>query len=220
MASAIPAFREVSAALAQGSYWHNAIAPRWPNLGAIGATADMPEADIGSCAAPIPSGAVDPHYGHRPHVKSRGAAVSRRIEWISLGPKHERGRRLSPIQDNSDLAQGPFRRSEGCSLTARDRSPLQSAGVRLRWRGQNQKDRNSLNARFLANLRIEPCQPAMEYKSEMPLPFVLHFASRAFKPLWVVLARLHARKSWRPSGTILKKHKDTWLKFGSCIKKL
>src|SRR5919197_3557698 len=34
----------------------------------------------------------------------------------------------------------------------------------------------------------------------------------------LVLARLHSRKSWRPSGTISKK-KDTWLKFGSCINK-
>jgi hypothetical protein len=59
----------------------------------------------------------------------------------------------------------------------------------------------------------------MEYKSEVPLPFVLHFASTGLKPLWIVLARLHSRKSWRPLGTILTKHKDTWLKFGSCIKK-
>src|SRR4029453_909437 len=71
----------------------------------------------------------------------------------------------------------------------------------------------------LANLRIEPCQPATKYKSEMPLPLVLHFASRALKPLWIVLARLHSRESWTPEGTTLKKHKDIWLKFGSCIRK-
>src|SRR5262249_4326738 len=33
----------------------------------------------------------------------------------------------------------------------------------------------------LANLRIELCQPATKYKSEMPLPLVLHFASRALR---------------------------------------
>jgi hypothetical protein len=40
----------------------------------------------------------------------------------------------------------------------------------------------------------------MEYKSEMPLPFVLHFASRALKPLWIVLARLHSRKRLEAVG--------------------
>src|SRR5215831_15255514 len=32
----------------------------------------------------------------------------------------------------------------------------------------------------------------------MPLPLVLHFASMALKPLWIVLARLHSRESWTP----------------------
>src|SRR5262249_16769521 len=70
-----------------------------------------------------------------------------------------------------------------------------------------------------SNLRIEPCHPAAEYKSEMPLQPVLHFASRAWKPLWLMRATLPSRKSSRSSGSTSKKRKHTWLRFGSCIRK-
>src|SRR5262249_43088049 len=105
----------------------------------------------------------------------------------------------------------------GILFTSPDRSRQQSAEAVADMEGQNKRltPRSTLGS---GKLEDRTCQPATKYKNEMPLPLVLHFASRALKPLWIVLARLHSRESWRPYGTTLKKHEDTWLKFGSCIR--
>src|SRR5262249_59011735 len=94
----------------------------------------------------------------------------------------------SPIQNNSDLAQGP----QGYSGELFCSSPRQvtSGNLRKPCRNGGSKTKRLTPRSTLGSGKLgdRTMSSATKYKSEMPLSLVLHFASRALKPLWFILA--------------------------------
>ena len=106
--------------------------------------------------------------------------------------------RLSPIQNNSEQFRSSPRTSRLLwRMIVQQPKQLTSAicGGGCRHGRAKLTPRSTLGS---GKLEDRTCQPATKYKSEMPLPLVLHFVLRALKPLWVVLARLRSRESWTP----------------------